>query len=140
VHFGETITMMPEALPVLVRANAFTLVNRTSDACVIERGCALINSTRFFPGRRHLEITRGIFESQRLRRFGTANPERQPLAFWEWMIRDSEDARTRENRLSEKNPADLGHTPFSASEPKSPDARQDALASATVVKRGVRPP
>ena len=34
-----------------------------------------------------MEITRELFDQQRRPRFGTANPERMNLAFWEWMIR-----------------------------------------------------
>jgi hypothetical protein len=34
-----------------------------------------------------MEITREQFEQQRRPRFGTANPERMQLPFWEWMIR-----------------------------------------------------
>jgi len=34
-----------------------------------------------------MEISREIFDQQRLPRFGNANPERMRLAFWEWMIR-----------------------------------------------------
>jgi hypothetical protein len=34
-----------------------------------------------------MEITRELFEEQKRPRFGTANPERMRLAFWEWMIR-----------------------------------------------------
>ena len=36
------------------------------------------------------EITRQLFEQQRHPRFGTANPERMNLEFWEWMIRGDE--------------------------------------------------
>lgn len=34
-----------------------------------------------------MRITREVFEEQRRPRFGTTNPERMRLAFWEWMIR-----------------------------------------------------
>ena len=34
-----------------------------------------------------MEMTRDVFDQQRLPRFGTANPERMRLEFWEWMIR-----------------------------------------------------
>jgi hypothetical protein len=34
-----------------------------------------------------VEITPELFEQQRSRRFGNANPERMQVAFWEWMIR-----------------------------------------------------
>src|SRR4051794_32167387 len=34
-----------------------------------------------------MEISRELFDQQRRPRFGTANPERMRLAFWEWMIR-----------------------------------------------------
>jgi hypothetical protein len=34
-----------------------------------------------------MEITRELFDQQRLPRFGCANPERMQLEFWEWMIR-----------------------------------------------------
>jgi hypothetical protein len=56
-----------------------------------------------------MEITRKVFESQQQRRFGTTNPERQPLAFWEWMIRASEDSRLRD-WSSDDQPAE--HTPY----------------------------
>jgi hypothetical protein len=36
------------------------------------------------------QISRELFEQQRRPRFGTANPERMQLAFWEWMIRGEE--------------------------------------------------
>jgi hypothetical protein len=38
------------------------------------------------------EISREIFDQQRRPRFGTANPERMNLAFWEWMIQGDESA------------------------------------------------
>lgn len=60
-----------------------------------------------------MNITRSIFESQRQRRFGTANPERMSLAFWEWMVRGSEDARTAPY-TEKKDPAVLGHWPTDA--------------------------
>lgn len=34
-----------------------------------------------------MPISRELFDEQRRPRFGTANPERMRLAFWEWMIR-----------------------------------------------------
>ena len=36
------------------------------------------------------QISRELFEQQRRPRFGSANPERMQLAFWEWMIRGEE--------------------------------------------------
>jgi hypothetical protein len=60
-----------------------------------------------------MRITRCIFESQRQRRFGTQNPERMRLAFWEWMVRASEDARLRD-WSHEKDTSVLGHTPTEA--------------------------
>src|SRR5262245_18820715 len=36
-----------------------------------------------------MQISREVFEEQRRPRFGTANPERMRLAFWEWMHRGS---------------------------------------------------
>jgi hypothetical protein len=56
-----------------------------------------------------MEITRKIFEAQQQRRYGTSNPERMPLAFWEWMVRMSEDARLFEWTEGEEVP---GHTPY----------------------------
>lgn len=54
-------------------------------------------------------MTRTLFESQQRRRFGTANPERMPLAFWEWMVRKSEEGRIRDwTEESESS----GHTPY----------------------------
>ncbi len=58
-----------------------------------------------------MEISRKVFESQQRRRFGTANPERQQFAFWEWMIRASEEARLRDGS-DEPEPSDVGHTPY----------------------------
>jgi hypothetical protein len=58
-----------------------------------------------------VEISRKVFESQQQRRFGTANPERQPLAFWEWMIRASEEARLRDG-ADEPEPIEVGYTPY----------------------------
>jgi hypothetical protein len=58
-----------------------------------------------------MEITRQIFESQQQRRFGTANPERMPLAFWEWMVRSSEDARLCD-WSADHAPSVLGHMPY----------------------------
>jgi hypothetical protein len=34
-----------------------------------------------------MQISRATFDEQRRPRFGTANPERMQLAFWEWMVR-----------------------------------------------------
>lgn len=44
-----------------------------------------------------IKITKEVFEQQRRPRFGTANPERMALAFWEWMIRGGteEEAKQR---------------------------------------------
>src|SRR4051812_45636722 len=39
-----------------------------------------------------MEITREQFEAQWRPRFGSTNPERISLAFWEWMIRGEERA------------------------------------------------
>jgi len=54
-----------------------------------------------------MEITRRVFESQQQRRFGTSNPERMKLAFWEWMVRSSEDARPHD-----WSQAPAVHTPY----------------------------
>ena len=35
-----------------------------------------------------------------------------PLAFWEWMVRGSEDARTRDDSSKENDPAVLAHSPY----------------------------
>jgi hypothetical protein len=37
-----------------------------------------------------MKISRELFDQQRRPRFGTANPERMQLAFWEWMVRGDE--------------------------------------------------
>ncbi|MDY3558525.1 hypothetical protein R5W23_005645 [Gemmata sp. JC673] len=37
-----------------------------------------------------MQISREVFDEQRRPRFGTTNPERMRLAFWEWMIRGDE--------------------------------------------------
>ncbi len=57
-----------------------------------------------------MEITRAIFESQQGRRFGTSNPERMRLAFWEWMVRRSEEGRLRVWPEEGEAPVP-GHTP-----------------------------
>src|SRR5262245_9796777 len=41
-------------------------------------------------------ISREVFEQQRRPRFGTANPERMQLEFWEWMIRGGEEAPSQD--------------------------------------------
>jgi len=38
-----------------------------------------------------------MFEAQRERRFGSSNPERMKLAFWEAMVRGAEEARATED-------------------------------------------
>jgi len=49
-----------------------------------------------------MEISREIFDQQRLPRFGNANPERMRLAFWEWMIRgEGAPPRNTKSRLGE---------------------------------------
>src|SRR5215467_7427656 len=40
-----------------------------------------------------MNISREVFDQQRLPRFGKANPERMPFAFWEWMIRGDDERR-----------------------------------------------
>lgn len=40
-----------------------------------------------------MEISRATFDRQRRPRFGTANPERMRMEFWEWMIRGEGDLR-----------------------------------------------
>ncbi len=54
-----------------------------------------------------MEIARKVFERQQQRRFGASNPERMKLAFWEWMVRSSEDAR-----LHDWSEAPAVHTPY----------------------------
>ncbi len=44
-----------------------------------------------------MKITRRMFEAQRERRFGSSNPERMKLAFWEAMVRGAEEARATED-------------------------------------------
>ncbi|MFO0953118.1 MAG: hypothetical protein U0835_18585 [Isosphaeraceae bacterium] len=44
-----------------------------------------------------MTITPALFESQRDRRFGTSNPERMNLEFWEWMVRGAEQDRRSED-------------------------------------------
>ena len=39
-----------------------------------------------------MQITREIFDQQRRPRFGTMNPERMRLAFWEWMIHGGDES------------------------------------------------
>src|SRR5437868_337515 len=45
-----------------------------------------------------MEISRAVFEQQRHPRFGTSNPERIQLAFWEWMIRGESHAASEDLR------------------------------------------
>jgi hypothetical protein len=45
-----------------------------------------------------MEISREVFEQQRHPRFGTGNPERMKLAFWEWMIRGDSPAAADDQR------------------------------------------
>ncbi len=47
-----------------------------------------------------IEITGDIFDAQRTRRFGTANPERMNVPFWEWMIRGDAEDRERAKKES----------------------------------------
>jgi hypothetical protein len=42
--------------------------------------------------RASMQITREIFDQQRRPRFGTANPDRMLLPFWEWMIRGGDQS------------------------------------------------
>ena len=37
-----------------------------------------------------MKITKEIFNQQRSPRFGTSNPERMRMAFWDWMVRGDE--------------------------------------------------
>jgi hypothetical protein len=46
-----------------------------------------------------MPISRKTFDLQRRPRFGTANPERMQLEFWEWMIRGDDAPPPDENRL-----------------------------------------
>jgi hypothetical protein len=46
-----------------------------------------------------MEISRELFDQQRRPRFGTANPERMRLAFWEWMIRGGESPSADESSV-----------------------------------------
>ncbi len=51
-----------------------------------------------------MELTREMFASQKGRRFGAANPERMRVPFWEWMVRQAENHREREERGEEHEP------------------------------------
>ena len=44
-----------------------------------------------------MEINLELFNQQRRPRFGTANPERMNLSFWEWMIRGGQDVSEARN-------------------------------------------
>lgn len=57
-----------------------------------------------------MEITRGMFEAQRTRRFGASNPERMKLEFWEAMVRNEEGVPT--TRGDERDAAELGSYPY----------------------------
>jgi hypothetical protein len=62
-----------------------------------------------------MRITRRMFEEQRERRFGRANPERMDLEFWQWMVRGAEEARTRDEDAQE-DPAAPARSPYQARE------------------------
>ncbi len=70
-------------------------------------------------------ISRSVFERQRQRRFGAANPERMPLAFWEQMVRSAEDARTRDYSARRVS-GELGTIPSDAREYFGLEERDDA--------------
>lgn len=46
-----------------------------------------------------MQISRELFDRERRPRFGSANPERMQLAFWEWMIRGDESATDDESSV-----------------------------------------
>ena len=46
-----------------------------------------------------MDITREQFEQQRRPRFGTANPERMDVPFWEWMIRGDDHPPPDDGRI-----------------------------------------
>jgi hypothetical protein len=46
-----------------------------------------------------MDITREQFEQQRRPRFGTANPERMDVPFWEWMIRGDDQPPPEDGRV-----------------------------------------
>jgi hypothetical protein len=48
-----------------------------------------------------VQISRKVFDDQRRPRFGTANPERMRLAFWEWMIRGGDSLPAEEGVLGQ---------------------------------------
>jgi hypothetical protein len=52
-------------------------------------------------GKTIMDITRELVEAQRRPRFGTANPERMRLEFWEWMIRGDPDPQPVAGLLGE---------------------------------------
>lgn len=49
-----------------------------------------------------MRISREVFDEQRRPRFGTTNPERMQLAFWEWMIRGEDTTPADEGCLLER--------------------------------------
>ena len=51
-----------------------------------------------------MTISRAIFEAERKRRFGTANPERMRLPHWEAMVRSGEDPYVVRERLGAEAP------------------------------------
>ncbi|QEH35877.1 hypothetical protein OJF2_44340 [Aquisphaera giovannonii] len=59
-----------------------------------------------------MKVTRAAFRAQRARRFGTANPERMRLAFWERMVRDAEAARADEESEVETSVPGRWRTPY----------------------------
>ena len=68
-----------------------------------------------------MNITRETFELQRRPRFGTANPERMQVAFWEWMIRGGRTPFGTNNNshdqvpsTAEKGVRPKGHWPHEA--------------------------
>lgn len=56
-----------------------------------------------------MKITREIFEAQRARRFGAANPERMNLEYWEAMVRNEAEVPTMQ--ADEQDGAELGSYP-----------------------------
>src|SRR5262245_54182637 len=52
-----------------------------------------------------MRISRELFDAQRRPRFGTANPERMQLAFWEWMIRGDDIPTADEGIIGQYGPS-----------------------------------
>ena len=89
-------------------------VNRVNGPCVrLEIGTLSIRgpcqAKIFGHGDTTMQMTREIFEAQQQRRFGTSNPERMSLEFWEWMVKTLKEASARDWSDREDTPDHMPH-------------------------------